>query len=67
MPLWITRQLAAAEAVAVDVELEELEVFDDELLAAEPDDSEVEDLDSLLVPESLFDVASTLPERLSVR
>lgn len=63
MPLWITRQLAAADAVAVDVELEELEVLDvDELLA---EDSE--DLDSLLLPESLFEAASTLPERLSVR
>lgn len=63
MPLWITRQLAAADAVAVDVELEELEVLDvDELLA---EDSE--DLDSLLLPESPFAAASTLPERLSVR
>ena len=63
MPLWITRQLAAADAVAVDVELEELEVLDvDELLA---EDSE--DLDSLLLPESPFEAASTLPERLSVR
>lgn len=63
MPLWITRQLAAADAVAVDVELEELEVLDvDELFA---EDSE--DLDSLLLPESLFEAASTLPERLSVR
>lgn len=62
-PLWITRQLAAADAVAVDVEPEELDV-DDELLAEVSDD---EDLDSLLAPESLFAAASTLPERLSVR
>lgn len=64
--LWITRQLAAAEAVAVEDEGVELDV-EDELLAEEPDDSEVEDLDSVLAPESLLAAASTLPERLSVR
>lgn len=63
LSLWITRQLAAADAVAV--ELDELEE-DDEPADEEPDESE-EDLDSLLVPESLLVAASTLPERLSVR
>jgi len=65
LSLWITRQLAAADAVAVD----ELDVLDDEPLDEvldELDESE-EDLDSLLVLDSLLGAASTLPERLSVR
>lgn len=68
LSLWITRQPAAAEAVAV--ELEELDVVEDEPVDEEledPEDSDVEDLDSLFVPESLLAAASTLPERLSVR
>lgn len=49
--------------------VDELDVLDDELLDEELDelDESEEDLDSLLVPESLLGAASTLPERLSVR